>query len=96
MIVEDFDIGRTSFPPDEANAPLVVDTDRKPPPHIAPQRFQPIAGRRAKIRENARLIEQTQLSQRRVLDVDWKFATSPTRPDQRRFVVGETLDHILL
>ena len=51
MIVDDFDIERIAAVPGETNAPLIVDPDTHLPLPIAPQLFQPIAGRIAQIVE---------------------------------------------
>ena len=48
VIIDDLDIGRTSFPPDEADSPLVVDADRILPRPRALQPLQAIAGRNTK------------------------------------------------
>src|SRR6185312_7111256 len=63
MVVDDFDIGRTSFCPNEADAPLVVDPDAHLPVAIAMQGLQTVAGRNTQVRQRFRLVEQTQLPQ---------------------------------
>jgi hypothetical protein len=77
MVVDDFDMAWSSFLPDEADAPLVVDQDAVLAGAVAFQRFQPIAGRDTQILQDARLIEQTQFAQRRRLDIRRKRAASP-------------------
>src|SRR3974390_2309205 len=69
VVVDDLDIGRTSFPPDEADAPLVIGAYRILSRSFPLQCLEPIAGRNAQIRKRSRLVEQTQLSQRDCLHV---------------------------
>jgi|TARA_R110002020_G_scaffold169661_3_gene358961 hypothetical protein len=49
MVVNNFDILRTSVFPNKANTPLIVDPDAVLACAIAPQEFEPIAGRHLQI-----------------------------------------------
>jgi hypothetical protein len=75
------DIGWTSFPPNKADSPLVIDANRMLPRLVALQRIQAIAGRNAKITQRPSLIEETKLSQRGRLHVEREPAASAARPD---------------
>jgi hypothetical protein len=90
------DIGWTSFPPNEADSPLVVDANRILTRPVALQGFKAIAWRSPKIAKSPRLVEETQLAQRGDLHVEREPATSAARPNQSCFVVNEALNHISL
>ena len=49
VIIDDLDIGWTSFPPNKADLPLVIDANRILPRPLALQRFKAIARRNTKI-----------------------------------------------
>ena len=55
--------------PDETDPPLIVDPYRVLPLPIRPQGFQPIAWRNPEITEHARLVQDTKLSERYVLNI---------------------------
>jgi hypothetical protein len=94
MVVDDFDIAWASFLPFEADAPLVVYADAVFSGAIAAQCFQPVAGRHAQIQQYACVVQHSELTQRRRLDVRRQFSASPARPDHFRLGIGEVLDHI--
>jgi hypothetical protein len=86
------DIGWTSFPPNKADSPLVIDANQILARPVALQRFKAIAGRNTKIAQRPSLVEETQLAQRGYLHVEREPATSATRPNQGRLLVGEALN----
>jgi hypothetical protein len=49
VIVDDLDIGWTSFPPNKADSPPVIDADRILPRPLALHCLKTIAGRNTKI-----------------------------------------------
>jgi hypothetical protein len=61
MVVDDFDMGRSSFLPDETESPLITDPDRVLAGPIRLQRLQAIARRRSQVSERSRLIEKAEL-----------------------------------
>ena len=84
MAVDDLDIGWPSIRPDEANPPLIVDADAVLTLPVASQPLQPIRGRRPKIADDLRLIEQAQLTRRDALSVRRRpAALPPQRPSSR-------------
>jgi hypothetical protein len=85
VVVDDLDIGWSSFTPCETDSPLIVDPNAVLSRPVGAQPLQTIAGRNAKIRERSRLIEQTQFAQCRGLDVGRQAPALPTRPDALRF-----------
>jgi hypothetical protein len=93
MIIDDFDIGRTSFAPRETNAPVVIDANGILARPLALQRLQTVCGRRAEIVQDPRLIEKTQLPQRTGLHVYRRSLAGPARPDERSFAFGEAMDN---
>src|SRR5437868_7394730 len=58
VVVDDFDMCRSSFIPDEAYPPLVIDADRMLSLPIRSQRFQTITRWHTQIAEYAGLIQQ--------------------------------------
>jgi len=72
---------------------LIVDAYGKLAFSAAFERLKAITRRRSKIVQHARLVEQTKFSQGRRLNIRRQFPTSPTLPDERRFIVSETPDH---
>jgi hypothetical protein len=68
MVVDDFDMIRPSFGPDETDAPLIVDADRVLATPVSSERFQPVCRRRAQIAKIARLMKHIKLSQSLLLD----------------------------
>ena len=57
------------------------------------QCLKAIARRNTKVVKNPGLIQQTEFSQRYVLNVGRQSSASPPGPDQLCFRIGETLDH---
>jgi hypothetical protein len=64
VTVDDFDMMGSSFPPDETDAPLLIDADRMLACAIRFQSFQPIAGRRSQITQNTQLFRRKRLPMR--------------------------------
>jgi hypothetical protein len=69
--------------PNEANSPLVVDTDRMLPAPVALPRFKPVAGRHAEIVESLGNVQQTQFAKRCILNICRKPPASSAGPDRR-------------
>jgi hypothetical protein len=69
VVVDDFDTRRSSPIPDETLPPLIVDPDRVLPLPIRLEGFQPIAGRNLELAEHPRLVQETKLSERYVLNI---------------------------
>lgn len=93
MVIDDFDLVRMVVFPNEANSPLVVDTDRMLPVPVALQRFKPVAGRHAEIVESLGNVQQTQFAKRGVLNICRKPPASSAGPDRRGFSVSKADDH---
>jgi hypothetical protein len=89
MVVDDFDMRRSSFIPHKTDAPLVVDPDRMLSQPIGPQGFKTIAGRHPEIAQYPGLIQKTQLSESDVLNVRRQFSALAARPDQFGFGICE-------
>jgi len=92
MVIHDFNIVSIPFPPNKADAPLVVDADAVLPSAIAMQRFEPITRWRGQIAQVCRSIDLCQLSLRDSFD-----GTKPFRPlplmRAFRLLRAEGLDH---
>jgi hypothetical protein len=61
MVIDDFDIRRSSFIPDKADSPLIVDPDRILSNAVASQRLKAISRRNTQISDGPGLVEQTKL-----------------------------------
>jgi len=86
MVVDDFDIGRSSLIPNETYSPLVIDPDRILALPVSLERFEAVTRWNPKIASRSGLIQKTKLSQRHVLDIRRQF--SARRPDQISSVSG--------
>ena len=93
MIVDDFDMGRSSLIPYKADPPLIIDPNRMLSLTVGSKCFEPVARWHPKIAEHPGLIQETKLSQRDVLDVCRQSSASAAGPDQFRFGIGEALNH---
>jgi hypothetical protein len=63
MIIDDADMARPSFSPHKHDTPLIIDPDRMLPLTVSLQGFQTVTRRDPQIRQDFRLIYQTQFSQ---------------------------------
>jgi hypothetical protein len=84
---------RMSFFPHEADPPLVIDADRMLTYAIALQRLEPVRRRYAQILKPSGVVDQTQLAERRYLDIRRQSPTPAAMPNGVRFAVGEAGDH---
>jgi hypothetical protein len=92
MIIDDFDMRRSSLIPYKADAPLIIDPDRMLPLTIRSKCLKTIAGWDPKISQRPGLIQKAQLSQGNILDVSRQFSAPASGPDQFRFGIGKALD----
>jgi hypothetical protein len=95
MVVDDFDITRSSITPRKANPPLSVDAHAMLTGVISLQRLEPVSRRDEKIGKDASLVQHTQSTQGYRLYVLRQPAASPTAPDQLRFGIGKVLDQLV-
>src|SRR6185437_7541207 len=93
MVVDDFDFMAIAVPPEETDAPLVVDPDAVPAFAVAFQGFQAIRGRNTKIFQGRRSIEHAELAARDLLDIGRQLPGSHSAPDLLRLLVGKAPDH---
>ncbi|MNL61162.1 hypothetical protein D3C87_1850520 [compost metagenome] len=93
MIVDNSDIARTSFFPDKADAPLVIDANAPLTCPFALEAFQPIAGRHTQVLQGAGGVQQAQLAQCNALNVAGQLVAALALPDQLRLGIGKALDH---
>jgi len=70
MVINNFDIFRTSLGPAEAHPELLVDSNAVLTSTITRQWFQPISGRYFKIIQPIRCLKLSNLSQSSALEVD--------------------------
>jgi hypothetical protein len=69
VVVDDFDMRRSSLIPDETDTPLVVDPDRVLSLPISFQGFKSIARGNTEIAEYPSLVQKTKFSERHILNV---------------------------
>src|SRR5882757_8133642 len=93
VVVDDFDMRRSSLIPDETYPPLIVDPDRMLPLPVRLQGFKSIARWNAEIAEYPSLIQKTNFSECSVLNICRQLSAPPTGPDHLGFRIGEVLDH---
>lgn len=91
MVVNDLDVLRTVFGPNEAHSPLAVDTNAVLPFAIAFQSFKDISRRDLQIIEHSRPVELGQFAKSRPFNI---HPTSDTSAFEERFgiLALETLD----
>jgi hypothetical protein len=95
VIVDDLHLVRVSIAPSEADSPLIVDPDAMLTRPIAPQRFQPVAGRYAQEVQRCRGIHLNQFPQ---CDPQQIWRQSSRRHAAEKFFgfsVGKALNHRL-
>ncbi len=93
MIVHDLDIPGIAVAPDEADAPLVVDTNAVLPDSVASKGFQSVAGRDSQILKAASSVDCNQLCPGPGLDLRRQPANGMPRKDGCGAFAGETLYH---
>jgi hypothetical protein len=81
VIVDDFDIGRTSSRPNEANTPLLVDPDAVLADSIASQGFEMVVRRHGEVTQYAGVVQNSQFSQSRSLNVLRQSVTKLAVPE---------------
>ena len=93
VIIANFNPFCRSVAPDEANPPLVVDTDTPLPFAIPGEFFQAIGRRDAKVVKSAGVVQHSQLAAGNCLNLVWQLPGERSLPDRLRRVVVECLDH---
>jgi hypothetical protein len=56
MIIDDLDVFRRSFPPEETDSPLVVDPNAILPVPVAAQSLEPVSWNRTQIRQDLSVV----------------------------------------
>jgi hypothetical protein len=93
MVVADFHIVGVLSLPAEADAPLVVDTDRVLSRSVSSKRLQTITGWHSKIVQRARSVQLHELPQGDTLDLGRKSVRTFASPKALRSTARETSDH---
>lgn len=93
MVIDDFDLLGVCSVPDEAETPLVVDTDGMPAFAVALQRLEAVAGRQAEEFEFHRGVDELKLHQCASLQVGRQAPYALAGPERRSPGVGKTPDH---
>jgi hypothetical protein len=94
VVVDDLDVVRPAFLPDEANSPLSVHPDRVLASPILRERFELISRRDSEILQTRRRMQHRELPKRYALDVV-KLAAVLASPYDLRLRAAEALDHPL-
>lgn len=95
MVIHNLDSLGVGAGPMEADAPLVVNSDRVFSEPISLERLQAIAWRQFEESQLNRGIDQLQLDERSLPDVTWQASGAPGEPQFFGVTVGKTLDHQL-
>lgn len=93
MVVADLDFVRTIGAPDEADAPLVVDSDAVLSRPVASQAFQSVSGRAPQVLQNTRRVQEEELPVGLALDVGCQSGYPLPLEDPPRQGVPEAADH---
>ena len=93
MVVDDLDLPCFAIAPSETDTPLFVDANAVLPSAVAPQRLEPVAGRRPQIVKSACSLKRQEFRPRPLLDPHWQAANGMAHEDGRATLVGEALDH---
>jgi hypothetical protein len=93
VVVADLYFVRTVGAPDEADAPLVVDSNTVLSSPVASQAFQPVSGRAPQILQNTRRVQEEQLPVSLALDVGCQPGRPLSLEDPPRQGVPEAADH---
>ncbi|GAA1633712.1 hypothetical protein GCM10009700_21120 [Brevibacterium sanguinis] len=93
MVVDEFDIVRSSLSPDEADAPLRVDPDAVLTRTIAGELLQTIPWRDPQILDIVRRVDQFELSKSRSLDHPVYAFDVLLMPDALGVLAAERSDH---
>jgi hypothetical protein len=84
---------RIILPPDKANPPLIVYSDRVLTAAITFQRFEAVRWWYAQVSESPRVVQDTQLPQCDLLNVMRQPAAALACPDRRRLAIMKADDH---
>lgn len=93
MVIDDLDLVRTVFPPADADAPLVVDSDGVLAFAVSLEDFQAVAGRDGEMFEFSDRVELGQYPQCNALDVRRERAGFPFTEEEGGLLAGEGTDH---
>lgn len=93
MIINDLDLMGIAFPPSEADAPLIVDTDTVLPFAVAYQLLQAVGRGDAQVVERFRSIQEQEFSQRRPAQRPGEPRLSFAEEDALGLLVAEAADH---
>ena len=93
MIVHDFDAFRIAAAPNEANPPLVIDSDAVLGTAVCFQCFQPISRRHSQVVQRSGPVEIFELAPGNILNARWKSARTLAAKNLFGFRTCETDNH---
>ena len=93
MVVDNLNLLGVGAGPKEADAPLVVYSDRVLSAPISPECLQMITWRQLEESQLNGGIDQLQLDESALPDVTWKASRAPCAPQLFGVTVGKTFDH---
>jgi hypothetical protein len=96
MVIDDFDLMRMAVPPDETNAPLIIDPDAMLACTIALEGFETIAWWHAQVSQFRRRRRENQFPKSSALDGGRKSPRAFALPYPFRFFTAEFLNHFLI
>ena len=95
MVVDEFDIVRTSLSPDEAETPLRVDADAVLPASVADKTLQAVSRRNPEFLDILRRMDQLELPQGRPLHHPINAFDVLLMPDALGVLAAERSDHAI-
>jgi hypothetical protein len=93
MIVDDFHVVGVTFPPHEADAVLIIDSDAVLALALAVQSLQPVPGRNVQIVQRHGSMQQEELLQCPHFQIGWNPSASPRLPKLLRIRIPEACYH---
>jgi hypothetical protein len=93
VVVDDLDILGASIRPNEADAPLLIDSDAMLAGAIILEGFKLIAGRHSQVAQHLGIVQHSQLPQRGLLDILWQLPAEFATPYPLGLGTPETDDH---
>jgi len=93
MVIDDLDLVSVSVPPDEADAPLVVDADAVGACPLAFEGFEPVARWHPQVLKPFRLVDSDQFTQGDTLDFSRQFSRRDFQPNLLGLFRAKRLNH---
>ena len=93
VVINDLDVIGIPAPPDEADAPLIVDSDGILARTITTQFLKPVSRRNAQVLDPVRRVDHGQLAQGRPLQIGGQFPDGPAMEQILSPLIPKAFDH---